>query len=390
MWAIVGSYAEGDVPGGLTVFRLDPATGAMQAVARGDRDIQAGYLVHSPRTGTVYCVDERKTDGRGPVGQPAAIHAFGFDAATGALIWKDRCPVFGPFPTFLDFDEARGLLLSASHGSFDHVEQVRRTARGWEVEYLYDHSTVALYRLKADGSFDGIADLHVLDGHGPDPNTSPQAGGHAQASAHAHCATLDPSRRFVLVCDKGTDSLRIYRLTDRLEPVAHVPFPPQTAPRHVAFAPDGRRFWMVLELSSELASLDFDPDTGAVRLLDRVRTTGASYSGPNEPAELRLSPDGRHLYVNNRGEDSLAWFSIAPGGALKRQGAVMVAKSIHPRLAARSFAFASPGLILFADRPAGLVRSFAVDTDSGALSEIATTAVPGPAFVAIIPERPGP
>ena len=36
-------------------------------------------------------------------------------------------------------------------------------------------------------------DVHVLTGHGVDPNSSPQGGGHAQASPHAHIVVVDPS-----------------------------------------------------------------------------------------------------------------------------------------------------------------------------------------------------
>lgn len=386
MWVIVGSYTNGQEQGGLTVLRQQGAT--FERVGSADRSIEAGYVVHDPRTSTVYAVDERKTDGRGPVGPVAGVHAFGFDGQTGDLEWQGFQATPGPFPTYLDLHTQRRMLLSASHGSFEHTEQVVQRADGtWGVEYTYDSSTVILHRLAEDGALDGIADLQVLEGHGMDPNTSPQAGGHCQSSAHAHCATLDPSGQFVIVCDKGTDSIRTYRLTDRLEPVARYTFAPETAPRHVAFAADGRRMYVTLELSSELASMAFDPDTGAVSPIDRVSTVAADFTGRNEPAELRLHPDGRHVYVNNRGEDSLAWFSVDPQGGLSRQGHAPVAKSIHPGLAARSFAILPDGeTLLFADRPADALRIFALDPASGAARETGQVPVSAPVFVALIPE----
>jgi 6-phosphogluconolactonase len=50
----------------------------------------------------------------------------------------------------------------------------------WTVEYLYDDSTVIAYQLQPDGALDRILGLQVLAGHGPDPNSSPQAGGHGE------------------------------------------------------------------------------------------------------------------------------------------------------------------------------------------------------------------
>ena len=59
-------------------------------------------------------------------------------------------------------------------------------------KFEYDDSTVVQYSLNDDGSIGGIQDVHVLTGWGTDPNDSPQGGGHAQASPHAHIVVIDP------------------------------------------------------------------------------------------------------------------------------------------------------------------------------------------------------
>lgn len=386
-WVIIGSYSCDAAAGGLRIFRRED--GGLRLVCKADRKIEAGYVVHDPRTDMVYAVDERKSDGRGPVGPEAGVHAFAFDRSCGVLTWKGFQATPGPFPTYLDLHSEKRALLSASHGSFDHVQRVVPAAGGgWTTEFVYDASTVILHRLAADGGFNGICDLHVLEGHGLDPNSKLQAGGHCQSSAHAHCATLDPSGQFVVVCDKGTDSILTYRLADRLEAVAEFQFPPETAPRHVAFCKDGQRMFVTLELSSELAAMEFDPATGRVALIGKTSTVAAGFDGPNEPAELRLSPDEAHVYVNNRGEDSLAWFGVDPDGALTRKGHVQVAKSIHPGLAARSFAILPDGQsLLFADRPADLLRIYSLDPATGAARETSALPVPAPVFVSIIPDH---
>jgi 6-phosphogluconolactonase len=93
--------------------------------------------------------------------------------------------------------------------------------------------------------------------------------------------------------------------------------------------------------------------------------------------------------VGRRGEDSLAWFRVADDGRLTRLGHVRLAPSVHPGVAARSFAFDPSGsFLLVADRSADLVRAYAVDGADGALSPLAEAHVPQPAFVAFA-ELPG-
>ena len=93
----------------------------------------------------VITVDERKTDGRGPVGPAARIHAFAVDQRDGNLTWLNSQLAPGPFPTFLSLDESKRVIVSANHGSFDHIERVVQTVDGhWMTEYAYDDSTVIL------------------------------------------------------------------------------------------------------------------------------------------------------------------------------------------------------------------------------------------------------
>ena len=384
--AYVGCYptVPGGDDGGISVLGVSADGSRLTVLSQVRQPAEAGYLAYAPSLGTLYAVDERKTDGRGPVQPPAAVHAFRVNQRDGGLTWLNAQPAPGPRPTYIGLDPARGVLITANHGDFEHVEQVVRTADGrWTTEYVYDDSTVVLYGLEADGRLGELRDLHVCGGHGLDPNDSPQAGGHGQASAHAHCAVLDPSGRYVLVGDKGTDQILVFRLADGLELVAVEQFEPQTGPRHIAFDPASGLAYATFEFSSELVSLAFDAASGKLRVLDRKPTVAAEYQGPNEPADVRVHPHGGVVYVNNRGEDSVAWFRAGPDGELTRLGQVPLATSVHPGLAARSFAFAPSGaFLLVADRPASLVRSYAVDQPSGALTPIAEAAVSSPAFVA--------
>ncbi|MER6224884.1 lactonase family protein [Streptomyces sp900105755] len=383
--AFVGGYgspADADA-GGITVLAVSPDGGELTPLSRVTEPREAGYLAYSPSTRTLYAVDERKNDGRGPVQPPASVHALSVSARDGRLTWLNSRPAPGPRPTYLALDERRSVLVSANHGDFDHVEHVFRADDGtWTVGYLYDDSTVLLYGLEPDGRIGELRDVRVLPGQGPDPNSSPQAGGHAQSSAHAHCAVIDPSGRYVLVADKGTDRILVHALGDTLDLVHTYTCPPETGPRHIAFDPLSDRAYVTCEFSSGLASFAFDRESGRLRRLDQVPTVAPDHRGLNEPAEVRVHPNGRFVYVNNRGEDSVAWFRVADDGTLTRAGDVRIARSLHPGVAARSFTFDPSGtFLLVADRPADLVRSYAVDGHDGALSPLTETRVPQPAFI---------
>jgi 6-phosphogluconolactonase len=384
--AHVGSYENSPNPGGGGIYVFDVrADGSQLALlSQVAEPKQAGYLAYAPAWETLYAVDERKTDGRGP-GQPAArVHAFAVDQRDGSLTWLNSQLAPGPFPTFLAVAEAQRGVVSANHGSFDHVERVVQTADGeWTTEYLYDDSTVILYEMDSDGRLGQIRDVQVLSGHGKDPNNSPQAGGHGQASTHAHCAVIDPSGRYLVVCDKATDQILVFRLGTKLDLTATYHLPEETGPRHVAFDGAAGRAFVTCEFSSELAAFAFDDASGELRLLDKQSTVAPTYAGPNEPAEVRVHPAGNFVYVNNRGEDSVAWFRIGAAGELARLGHVPLAKSIHPGLAARNFTFDPSGsFVLVADRPANLLRSYTVNRQDGGLTPLAEASVPNPAFVA--------
>lgn len=386
MVAYVGSYENSPNPngGGVYVFAVSEDGRHLELLSQVNEPKMAGYLVYSPTLKTLYTVDERKTDGRGPVGPAASVHAFAVNQHDGSLTWLNSQPASGSYPTFLSFHESERTLISANHGSFEHIERVIQTIDGkWSTEYVYDDSTVILYNVEVDGRIGNVRDVHVLRGHGLDPNKSPQAGGHGQASAHAHCAVIDPSGRHLLVCDKATDQILVFLLGRRLKLISKYPLLAETGPRHVAFDPVSNRAFVTLEFSSEIASFAFDPNTGVLQLLDKQPTTAPTHTGINEPAEVRVHPNGKYVYVNNRGEDSVAWFRIALNGNLSRLGHVPLARSIHPGLATRSFAFDSTGtFLLVADRPADLIRSYAVNPKDGSLTPLTELAIPNPAFVA--------
>ena len=116
----------------------------------------------------------------------------------------------------------------------------------------------------------------------------------------------------VLVVDLGIDAVISYSLdssTGRLSggvPVASTA--PGAGPRHLARDLAGR-VHVVTELDATVVTYEVTTDGW----LELARTPASTHPGPVQPAEIDVSPDGRFLYVGNRGPDTVAVFSLASG-----------------------------------------------------------------------------
>jgi 6-phosphogluconolactonase len=387
LMAYVGcNHVANFVGGGISVFEVSEDGSSIKLTSSvKDMPKRAGYLTYAPKAKVLYAVDERKTDGRGPKLPAATVMSFRVNPESGQLTFLNSQPALGAMPASITVFEEKKLLFTANHGFFDHVIKVVETADGkWVNKFEYDDSTVVQYGIAEDGSIGEAQDVHVLTGHGTDPNSSPQGGGHAQASPHAHIVVVDPSRKFLVVCEKAGERVYVYRIGGkRLELASIYQCPAGTGPRHCAFDKKGRMF-MTCEFSSELWSFDFDTSTGILKFIDK-QSTLSGFKGRNEPATLQIHPNGRFVYMNNRGEDTIVWFSISPDGHLKKAGQVSVSKSADPAGATRCMTLSPSGaFLLVPDRPADVIRSYAVDANDGSLKAMTEVPIPNPVFILFV------
>ena len=120
------------------------------------------------------------------------------------------------------------------------------------------------------------------------------------------------------------------------------------------------------ELNSTVGVLRCDPNTGALSLTRTSSTLPARSSGNNFPADIHVSPDGRFLYVSNRGHNSIAVFSIAPQTAALAQVQVISTGGDWPR----NFTLDPTGRwLLVANQRSGSVTVFSRNGMSGILTQ---------------------
>lgn len=217
-----------------------------------------------------------------------------------------------------------------------------------------------------------------------------------QDAPHPHETLLDPSGRFILVPDLGSDLVRIFSinassaLLTETEPLVAAP---GSGPRHAAFTLDpisgNYIFYLVGEITATVTAYRVSyPSSGGMTFTPLPDGVYPSL-GPGHPvpatttgestgvtAEIALSPDGKFVIASNRRDlsfnattppsDSLATWAItstkdAGPGALDFQG-LSPAGGSYPR----QFAINKAGdLIAVGLQMTGRVVVFERDVDSG-------------------------
>ena len=362
----------GSGSGGIEVFEIGEGGKTLKALNNGvDYPKYAGFLSYAPSKKVLYAVDERKDSGRNEK-DPTTVLSFKIDPETAGLSFINKQLTVGSSTASVCVGPGETYLYTCSHGKFDVVVKVIETADGkWVNQFVYDDSAVAMYPLAEDGSIGECCDAMVLTGHGVDPSTSPQGNYHSQASAHAHIVMVDPSGKFLVVCEKASEKVYVYRLgEDRLVLASIYQAPLRTGPRHCIFDKNGHMF-MTCEFSNEIWCFNFDSENGILSFNDKKITVADDFTGRNELATIQVTPDGKYVYVNNRGEDTVVGFSIDAEGKLTKTFVMPVGKCpADPKDAVRDMKISPDGsFMLVPVRPDNVVRTYAINAD-GSLTAI--------------------
>ncbi|MFD7276443.1 lactonase family protein [Streptomyces sp. NPDC059862] len=274
--AFIGSFTSAGGRG-IMAATVDPATGALTETGVVDAVADPSYLAveHTGVGPVLYAVSETAQgavaayDIAGPVPRPMCAPVA----------------VHGESPTHLAV--ARGHLLTAN----------------------YESGSVTVLPLAADGTPQPASDVLRHEGTGPDPAR--------QAGPHAHQVLPDPSGRWVLSVDLGTDSVRICSLdvpAGKLALHRETALRPGTGPRHLAFHPAGDHAYVLGELEPTLTVCRWDAAAG---VLEPVGVTSLFPDGTPHavsPSAPVVSHDGRHMWAAVRGTDTIAVLTLDAGG----------------------------------------------------------------------------
>ena len=279
----VGTYT-GKGSDGIHAFRFDPVTGKISSVGLVAVTENPSFLVIDPTGRFLYAVNELDTFRNEPTG---AVSVFAIDQASGKLTLLQQVASLGAGPAHLSLDQSARYLLVAN----------------------YNGGNIAVFPIGNDGRLGRHSAFVQNSGSSVNPDR--------QAGPHAHSIQVTSDNRFVLTADLGLDKLFIHRFdasTGSLTPgnPEFVELDPGAGPRHVAFAPSGRLVYVVNEMASTVTAFAYQPGPGTLHRIQTISTLPKNFTGPNTTAEIVVDAKGRFLYVSNRGNDSIALFSISP------------------------------------------------------------------------------
>lgn len=218
-------------------------------------------------------------------GTPGGVSAFEVDRKSGALKFLNYKESKGRGPSYVSVDGTGRYVLDANYG-------------GGYVEVL---------SLAKDGSLDAQTAFVEHTGSSVHPQR--------QTKPYAHWFRTDPSNKFALAADLGTDEIVVYRFDETtgkltLGEGAKGKVPPGMGPRHIVFHPNGKWVYVIAEMGNEVMAFNWDGGKGSLSRFQSVKTLAEDFSGPNTAAEIAIHANGKYLYASNRGEDSVVVYAI--------------------------------------------------------------------------------
>jgi len=315
-------YVSVDGESRIAIFRADEASGELSAQKSRQLSATPGPLTTDPARHFMFA-SLRST---------GELASFRINRTSGELTTVCTIPA-GDDPAYLCTDRTGRFLLTA----------------------YYVASKVTVHRISHDGTLQH-----------PPIQTVPTA-------PKAHGIMTDRENRFVFVPHTGPNAIYQFlfdgksgRLTGNQPPILKTGA--DTGPRQLAFHPNLDVVYFDYEQGSAIAAFNLDRRTGRLTLRQRLSSLPDSVRQPNSNARIEMTPNGRFIYVANRGHQSLAGYAIHPKtGELTSLG--QTATEANPR----GFGIDPTGKFLYAGgQDTGRLAAFRIHPQTGSLTRFAT------------------
>jgi 6-phosphogluconolactonase len=350
-FAFAGTYTAKTQSKGIYAFRYDASSGKLTALGVAAETPDPSFVAIHPSGKFLYAVNES--------GKSSMVTAFALDAKTGKLTQLNQVASLGLDPCYITIDQSGKYVLVAN----------------------YTSGTLAVFPILADGKV-GEKTALIQDSGTLGPNKERQEG------PHAHWILTSADNRFALAADLGLDQILIFQfdaakgtLGPHMPPSASLK--PGSGPRHAVFSPNGKFLFVASELASAATSFSYDAKKGTLKQMNSVSTLPPDFSGRNDVAEVAVHPNGRFLYVSNRGSDSIAVLGIdmKKGTLTPMRGVPTGGKE------PRHFTFDPSGNFLFVENQlSDTIVAFHVDANSGQLTPTGDSlSVPSPVCLKFVP-----
>jgi 6-phosphogluconolactonase len=268
----VGAYTAG-ASKGISAWRFDDNTGALSPLGLVAETPQPAHLWIAPNQKTLYAVNWEKEGG---------VSAFHINIQDGSLTFLNRTSSHGAQPNQVVVDPSGRVVVIVN----------------------YTSGSLAAYKLEPDGK---LGEAFYVDQHTGKPLSDRQPG------PKQHGIQFSKDNRFLFITDLGLDRIYSYRFNATAPAItpanpAYVSTHADAGPRRIQMSPDGRFLYIDHETDSEVEV--FAVAGGKLTSIQTLPTVPADARAHNTTAELIIANDGRHLYVANRGHDSIAVFAV--------------------------------------------------------------------------------
>lgn len=316
---------------GIYLADFDEKTGKLSAPAMVSDTIAPSYFaIHDDRfLFTVNEVDK------------GTVTGFSIDRSSGKLTPINTMSVKSAGPCYIAVDKAGHFVITAN----------------------YAGGSVTVLPIGPHGELDQPSDFVQHRGSGPNRDR--------QTQPHPHWVGFVPASKLALVADLGIDEVAIYHFdakkgTLTVSDPAFMTFPPGSGPRHGAMHPSGKFFYVITELTSYITEFYYEPDPKRFTAINTVSTLPAGYKGDNTGAEIEVHPSGKFVYASNRGNDSIAVFSVSD----KKRGLLKLVEHVPSGgKTPRQFEIDPTGHWLLAgNQDSNNVAIFSIDTATGKLT----------------------
>ncbi|HEY2278330.1 MAG TPA: lactonase family protein [Streptosporangiaceae bacterium] len=355
---LAGSYGPADVAG-VRRFRFDPERRTFTAAAeRGGVPFPA-YLARAAATGWYYAISETTAQPQaGPgtsaaqTGQPGTVWALGPDPVSPQRWPAGHLATGAELPTHLAVHPSGRWLAVANYGCHPSP------------------GSVSIVRVHPDGSLAELTSQHRHDGHGPVATR--------QDIAHVHSTMFDVTGDRLIAADLGSDALVLYAFdpaNGRLRALSTTRTPPGWGPRYMLGGPTAATLLVVGELATEIGVFVLDGD--ALELIQRTSTLSQPRDGVLA-ADIHASPDGRRVYVSNRG----AVNTIATFDTTRYDRPELIGEAPSGGNWPRHFAVTPDGrFLVVANEHSGRLTALAIEASGLVAAPVAAAEAPNVSYV---------
>jgi 6-phosphogluconolactonase len=306
----------------IQIFRLDPRDGNLTPVATTAVGGQPGALGVDPKGKFLFASLRSKS----------TLASFRLDPATGTIQLLST--------------------VTLPRGANSVYVTTDRTGR-WLLSTSYNGSNATVHRLDDDGTI-----------HAPAQQT-------VTTAKSSHAIVTDRDNRWVFVPAVLTNEIFQFRFdaaTGKLEAAGKAPGgAARVGPRHLAFHPSLNVAYTSDEKGSSITAYTLDPRTG-LKPVQTLSSLPADFKKENVPGDVKVHPNGRYVWVTNRGHESLAGFSIDAGtGQLAALGQTPTEKN------PRSIDIEPDGrFLLSAGEDTGKLAVFRINLETSKLTRLRT------------------